>query len=262
MLDGSEFVVPTRPPPVTEVVLTEPYRICQIPLVSGGKVPLVVRWSSLSIDDPIWKETFSAHPECNVGYRLDRMLVVDCDSPGAVAWWLEQGFPTDYVSRGREERRTYWYRLPEGSDPPRPGKLRPDVDLKWGPGHQCVVPPSVHPCGRRYEWLGAMAVNEANWWEIPEAPVEDLAALTRETLRMSTAVGWSVVEDGNRDNFLTALAGSLRRQGMCEEAIREGLKVLNQLYCLPPKSSGAIERISRSVARYEDGNVTYAIEFG
>lgn len=237
----------------------EPYRICQIPLVAGGKVPLVVRWSSLSIDDPIWKETFSAHPECNVGYRLDNLLVVDCDSPAAVAWWLEQGFPTDFVSRGREERRTYWYRLPEGSDPPRPGKLRADVDLKWGPGHQCAVPPSVHPCGRRYEWLGGPAVDEANWWEIPEAPIDDLAALRREAPLALCGGGWSVVEAGGRDNFLMALAGSLRRQGICEDGIREGLAALNQLYCLPPKPAEAVARIAHSAARY-DAEVTLLME--
>jgi hypothetical protein len=224
--------------------------ICKIPLVAGGKVPLVVRWSSLSVDDPIWEETFRNHPGCNVGYRLDGLLVVDCDSPAAVAWWLERGFPTDFVSRGREERRTYWYRLPGDSDPPRPGKLRPDVDLKWGAGHQCVVPPSVHPCGRAYEWLGEK-VDEVSWWEVPGAPVEEIAALAAERPLVAAGGGWSVVEAGGRDNFLMAVAGSLRRQGICEDGIREGVAALNQLYCLPPKRSADVERIARSAARYD-----------
>jgi len=224
--------------------------ICRIPLVAGGKVPLVVRWSSLSVDDPIWEETFRNHPGCNVGYRLDGMLVVDCDSPAAVDWWLEQGFPTDFASRGREERRTFWYRLPEDSDPPRPGKLRPDVDLKWGLGHQCVVPPSIHPCGRAYEWFGP-PVDEASWWEMPEAPLAELADLVQDGPRSPSGPGWSVVEAGGRDNFLMALAGSLRRQGLCEEGIREGLAALNQLYCLPPKRAADLERIAHSAARYD-----------
>lgn len=242
--------------------MPEPYQvrqpICRIPLVAGGKVPLVVRWSSLSVDDLIWEETFRNHPECNVGYRLDNLLVVDCDSPEAVAWWLEQGFCTDFISRGREERRTYWYRIPEGSDPPRPGKLRPDVDLKWGPGHQCAVPPSVHPCGRRYEWFGP-PVDDTTWWEIPEAPVDEIATLAQDVPRALSGGGWSVVEAGGRDNFLMALAGSLRRQGLCEDGIRQGVAALNQLYCLPPKSAEAVERIAHSAARY-DAEVSLVME--
>jgi hypothetical protein len=239
------------------VVLIADYRICQIPLVARGKVPLVVRWSSLSIDDPIWKETFAAHPECNIGYRLDNLVVVDCDSAERVGWWIEQGFPTDFMSRGRPERRSFWYRQPEDDDPIGIARFA-DWEVRAGAGAQCAVPPSIHPdTGRPYEWLGP-PVDEDHWWEIPEAPADFLRE-QHLAARTPPVGGWSVVEAGGRDNFLISVGGLLRAKGMAYGAIRDGIATFNQMFCHPPKSAADVERISRSAASYSP-EVTLVME--
>jgi hypothetical protein len=234
--------------------------ICRIPLVAGGKVPLVVRWSSLPVDSPIWAETFADHPECNVGYRLDDLVVIDCDSPERVAWWLEQGFPTDFVSRGREDRRSFWYRQPEDDDPLDTVRFV-DWEIRGGPGAQCAVPPSVHPCGRRYEWLGP-PVSEETWWEIPPAPADFLRGIKNVRAGHGAVEGWSVILEGEgRDNHLTSLAGFLHRYWrVAPGTLLDLLVAANQLVCIPPLSREALDRIARSVSRYEDAPLHYTIE--
>jgi hypothetical protein len=238
--------------------------ICRIPLVAGTKQPLVVRWSSLLVDDPIWAETFSNHPECNVGYRLDDLVVIDCDSPERVTWWLEQGFPTDFVSRGQEDRRSFWYRQPEDDDPLETARFV-DWEIRAGPGAQCAVPPSIHPCGRRYEWLGP-AVSEEAWWEIPPAPADFLRDFVGEARRTNGnglgAPGWSVVEPGGRDRWLASLGGFLRSRGMGEGAILDHLGMANQMECHPPLSAEAVARVAHSVARYDAGSIELEFDDG
>ena len=58
---------------------------------------------------------------------------------------------------------------------------------------------------------------------------------------------------GHRNTNLTSLAGSMRRRGCVEEAIRAALLVENREKCEPPLSEVEVRRIARSVARYEPG---------
>jgi len=222
--------------------------ICRIPLIPGSKKPLVLRWTSLPVHSPIWEETFKNHPECNIGYRLDNFVVIDCDSPARVEWWLEQGFPTDFKSCGDPTHRSFWYLLPEGE------RLRTerfaDWEIRSGPEVHCVVPPSTHPSGKRYEWFGP-PVDEEHLNEIPPAPVEFLEEIGRDQQRYGAAEGWSVVLRGEgRDNWLTSLGGFLRARSMGESAILAHLRMANQLECVPPLPAADVERVAHSVARY------------
>lgn len=59
--------------------------------------------------------------------------------------------------------------------------------------------------------------------------------------------------DGSRDNTLASLAGTMRRRGMTEGAILAALTVENDSRCQPPLPAADVERIARSIARYEPG---------
>lgn len=59
------------------------------------------------------------------------------------------------------------------------------------------------------------------------------------------------IGEGRRDATLTSFAGSMRRNGAGPEAILAALREVNKERCDPPMSDSDLERIARSVSRYE-----------
>lgn len=59
------------------------------------------------------------------------------------------------------------------------------------------------------------------------------------------------IPEGERDNTLTSLAGSMRRRGMTEEEIFASLKAVNETRCDPPLPEDQVRKVARSVAGYE-----------
>lgn len=62
------------------------------------------------------------------------------------------------------------------------------------------------------------------------------------------------IEEGERNETLTSLAGSLRHKGLGQEEIRSMLATTNQNRCKPPLNSDEIDNIANSVSDYEPGD--------
>jgi hypothetical protein len=60
-----------------------------------------------------------------------------------------------------------------------------------------------------------------------------------------------VIPDGSRDDTLTRMAGAMRAKGFDESAILAALLATNETRCVPPLEAGQVEKIARSVSRYE-----------
>lgn len=89
--------------------------------------------------------------------------------------------------------------------------------------------------------------------EINETRVYDLSAFRSTTPAKSKSrdpVDDSI-QSGSRDDTLTSLAGAMRRRGMSQEAIEAALLVENDQRCVPPLSRREVEKIARSVSRYD-----------
>lgn len=117
----------------------------------GEKGPKLSGWQQPDFRPPAVPDGW------NKGLRLDGMTVIDCDTPEAVTWWLEHGPATPYQSQGNPERRSFWY----GGEATAPGYYvwaLPDGskagEVRVGHKVQCVIPPSVHPDGYTYQWIG------------------------------------------------------------------------------------------------------------
>jgi hypothetical protein len=227
------------------------HTLVRIPLARASKRPLIYQWSTLPPDSPLWADTFAEHPGCNVGIRLDHLVVADCDSPEAVDWWRENcPRQTPLSSQGRPGRRAFWYRRPYDSAL-RTCRIRPDLEIRTGPGAQQVVPPSIHPTGVPYRWFGG---SERGVFLVPEMDEDWLRSQSPSVPAFgSGGTGWDVVEAGGRDDFLTAVAGLLRARGMGEAGMAAALAGVNQAVCHPPKSAADIKRIAHSVSRYDAG---------
>jgi len=79
------------------------------------------------------------------------------------------------------------------------------------------------------------------------------AARARPTARGRAPRG-GPVDEGSRNAHLLSLAGSMRRKGLGEEAIRAALVTENGSRCQPPLPEPEVAAIAKSVARYAPGS--------
>ena len=139
----------------------------------------------------------------------------------------------------------YYFRHPEGL-PLRnsAGTLAAGLDTRGLNGY-VVAPPSLHVSGGQYRWqLDPSVVELADCpdWIAQQKNVPDKPVLH--------ATG-QVIPEGKRDSTLTSLAGTMRRKGMTENEIQAALTEANQDRCRPPLPDKDVQRIAKSVSRYE-----------
>ncbi|MCK9497121.1 MAG: bifunctional DNA primase/polymerase [Dehalococcoidia bacterium] len=198
-------------------------------------------------------------PNANVGVATGGVahlvvLDVDPDKGGAESLRdleLEHGrlplTPTVLTGGGGEH---YYFRAPEGEVITNSASnLGPGLDVR-GRGGYVVAPPSVHRSGGVYEWQAGAGLDE-----VEIAPLPDwLLALVRESVqrtRTDTVAqpGADLIE-GQRNNALASLAGTMRRRGFTHAAIEAALLAENAERCNPPLADDEVRKIAASVARY------------
>jgi hypothetical protein len=125
-------------------------------------------------------------------------------------------------------------------------KLAPGTDIR-GEGGYVLVPPSIHPSGAVYLWIG----NGGNEQIMP-APAWLLERLSAPVRRVSPtpADDDEIIPEGQRNVVLAKLAGAMRRQGTTLEAIEAALLADNVGRCRPPLPEAEVLEIARSVSRY------------
>ena len=140
LIDAGFYVFPVTPrekkPPLTE-------HGC---LDASVSTPQVEAW---------WRRW----PEANIGIACgpSRLLIVDLDGNAALSVWsaFEETFggtPTLTSETGDWG----WHLLfsdEAGEGRNTAGLLGPGIDTR-GPGGYIIAPPSIHPNGRRYRWMG------------------------------------------------------------------------------------------------------------
>ncbi len=172
------------------------------------------------------------------------ILVLDVDGPEGEAALKKHGHPITPMARTASGGLHLYFRHPDAEV--RTGiRVAPGLDVKAQGGY-VVAPPSLGPNGRAYEWIiGPEEVSLAG-------PPEWVMHLIREPRRNGGAPQVEArIPAGRRNKELTSMAGSMRRRGMGEEEIRVALEVANRLRCDPPLEGEEVEKIARSVARYE-----------
>lgn len=136
----------------------------------------------------------------------------------------------------------YVFRAPPQGVRSGAGTFGPGLDVR-GLGGYIVAPPSLHEQGNEYEWeVQPSEIDLLLWPSIePKGKGRSDAGIIGET-----------IADGERDDTLTSIAGTMRRRGMSEIEILESLRVVNRR-CVPPVPEADLQRIARSVSRYEPG---------
>jgi putative DNA primase/helicase len=141
----------------------------------------------------------------------------------------------------------FYFKYPVGIDIPSKAGIAAGIDIR-AQGAYAIAPPSLHISGRRYVW--AIELGGTTPGDLPELPSWVIDLATQRKKRSHSARKCNVPE-GERNQHLTSLAGSMRRRGMSQEAIFAALNVENQNCCRPPLRDREVEAIAHSVGRYD-----------
>lgn len=135
------------------------------------------------------------------------------------------------------------------------GKLLGNGVDVLGSGAYAVLPPSIHPNGKQYEWYEGLD-NMTPIAELPERWVQRIVSnqkpghpIDKPLVEQKTdTVG--AIHEGSRNQKLTQIGGKLQRSGLTEEELYSALIAINASRCVPPLSSDEVRKISQSLSRY------------
>jgi hypothetical protein len=191
---------------------------------------------------------WAGSPDSNIGIRCgqaSKLIAIDLDSKHDG----ERRFAELAAQRGAEVPRTTTVKTGGGGvhllfRPPAgvavaSRVIEAGIELK-AEGTYIVAPPSLHENGTEYQLVNGVPVAALPAWLLEVDPERQTAPTVAET-----------IPEGERDTTLTSLAGTMRRRGMGEAEILAALEVTNRERCRPPLPDNDVERIVRSVCRYE-----------
>lgn len=223
------------------------------PCLPRDKKPMV-RWADLATCEVNMLNGWWEHePNANVGIACGArsgivVLDVDADHNGYESLQVLQDkygkLPETPVSRTGSGGEHVFFKHPGVPIHNSAGKLGQGLDIR-GDGGYVVAPPSLHPNGKRYEWV--VLPSQVELAPMPEWMIELLQE--RGEIKVINAEGEIV--SGERNQALTKLAGSMRRKGHSEDGIFAALQIYNREHCNPVLPDGEVLQIARSVVRYE-----------
>lgn len=192
-------------------------------------------------------------PDANVGIACDSQhgpIVVDIDGPSGIKLADKLGLEETREASTGLKTKLHLYYAPTLESSIIKRHIRPFKDKNGnkieldilGDGGYVVAPPSIHPeTKRRYRWefKTSLAV-------FPD----ELLEMLQRTKKFTAADPLpKKISEGERDNLLTSLAGSMRRRGASESAILAALREENETRVVPPLPDRDLRRIAKSIAK-------------
>ena len=236
-----------------------------VPLFRAGKAPLarLVRHGveNATTDPDVIREWWGRVPAANVGIACRQLLVVDVDprnggEPELAMRLARYGaFPKTPTARSGSGGLHALFNRPSIA---LTGKLCPGVDLVHGPRRYIVAAPSLHPCGKHYEWItpATVPLADAPDWvlqlgarkvEPASQPTDSDRKQISEDERMTRALQWlakhePAIEGDHGDDRTFRTCGMVARGfDLNEEQAFTVLKDWNAT-CRPPWSRESLQR--------------------
>lgn len=200
------------------------------------------------------KRLFAEYPNANgVAIRCDSQrgpIVLDVDGPSGHKLLQRMKLPATLMAESRKGK-LHLYFDPTKSRAKIERAIRPfkkdgkkySLDILGDAGY-VVAPPSTHPdTGKPYQWK-----NEGH--RIAHFPKSVLSRIRKESSNGQNALPLpDLLEEGERDNMLASLAGSMRRRGASEKGILAALREENETRVVPPLPDKDLKRIAKSIAK-------------
>ncbi|HEX76537.1 MAG TPA: hypothetical protein G4O12_08190 [Dehalococcoidia bacterium] len=214
-----------------------------------GKAPLIA-WEQYQHVTPeiedlqAWEQELKPSMWGIVTGAISYVVIIDIDKPELRTMFDKSGLlPHIQTPRGGFH---YWFRHPGHSVKTMAGLL-PGIDVRGDGGFVNVI-------GKRkdgeYKVLIPPSPDAIYPWE--KLPGQITHALDGQRSQAPPIEGETIPEH-KRNTTLIRLAGSLRRQGLSQEAIEAALQGINNKSCKPPLEEREVASIARSAAKYPAG---------
>jgi len=233
------------------------------PCKPADKVPATVHGVLDATTDATRIEAWwTAYPTCNIGVATGGgLLVVDVDSIDAEAELkqLEDRFgalPATIESITAKGRHIY-LRYPESRDVRNSAsKVATGIDIRASGGY-AILPPSLHPSGRRYAWSvdSANALAEAPPWLLDLIEAPKMIRTAGAPFAGTEVTDWVAfirdgVSEGSRNEDMASFVGMLLTRFDVLVAEQVALAV-NDARFRPPLPATEVETIIDSIAKRE-----------
>ena len=127
--------------------------------------------------------------------------------------------------------------------------LAPKLDVRGDNGY-VVAPPSRHVSGATYQWATESTGTQLSPGQLPDKFLGILTA-PAESAQYGAKSAHNAIVIGERNNKLTAIAGSLFAKGLPTDEVLEQCLRENELRCLSPLPDNEVFGIVRSIERRE-----------
>ena len=232
------------------------YNIPVFPLMTGQKKPYpgTKGFYDATTDEEQIKTWSLQYPNCNWGMPTGSRsgitaLDIDPRNGGeeSMSELIEQNglLPATPAVATAGGGWHYYFRVPSIARI-RNGKISDGIDIKTDGGY-VVIPGSWNQeTDAYYEWVEEQSLFEL---EVNDMPGWIVSMLNRKNNFDIDDDGF--IGEGQRNIYLTSIAGTLRRRGATAEAILACLLEMNKDRCNPPLPEHEIHTISESMMKYE-----------
>ena len=231
-----------------------------IPIKSKGKSPIISNWpENASADTNQITQWWTNTPNANIGIvtgKINNFYVLDIDDDGDVKTGnaslkkledVHGKLPDTLAATTGSGGKHYCFKYSGNKKLGNKIGVVDYIDFKGNKG-QIVAAPSIHKTGGVYSWD-----NDNPLAEIPEWLVKLI--LNKTVKDKSTGQTNRKGVEGYRNDDLTSIAGSLRRNGLHEQQIFDKLREHNNTFDQPLAES-EVRTIANGICNYPRGNQT------
>lgn len=188
-----------------------------IPLQPGSKEPLMPwkEYQTKKMTETELLQCLQKTPNMNLGLvtgPISGVVVIDLDGTIGLAFGQQKKITSSLVVMSGKGEQVY-YKWTDGIKN-SVSKISDGVDIR-GEGGYVVLPPSIHPNGRRYRWLKPLANYTSAGMSLPSFPTEFgcVVAEQKEKSKLDVTKALEEMKHGNIDTTLVSILGRLRRDG-------------------------------------------------
>lgn len=232
-----------------------------VPAGECAKRP-IVRWQRFQHEMPTEKQInkwYERWPKANLAVvtgEISGIVVVDIDPAHggeeslAAMEVLHGALPPTIESMTGGGGRHLYFAYPGHEVRNRAG-LAPGIDMR-GDGGCIIVPPSVHPSGKRYRWKLGYAPGEVELAPLPvwlEQPRFGSGDPQGHPLAYWRALAHEGVKEGRRNTTIASFTGHLLWHGVDPDVVMELMLSWNRVRCSPPLEDEEVVATVQSIER-------------